>query len=54
MSMYCKCDKFRESLKLFDEMLERSTGSWNIVIAGYVDSGDGKFSHEIINLIRDM
>ena len=28
MSIYCKYGKFRESLKLFDEMPERSAGSW--------------------------
>ena len=54
MSMYCKCDEFRKRLKLFDEMLERSTSSWNVVIIGCVDLGNGKFSHEIIKLIRDM
>ena len=30
MSIYCKYGKFRESLKLFDEMLERSAGSWKL------------------------
>ncbi|KDP33346.1 hypothetical protein JCGZ_12895 [Jatropha curcas] len=54
MSMYCKCREFETCLKLFDEMPERNMGSWNIVIAGYVDSGDRNLNKEVTGLVEDM
>lgn len=54
MSMYCKCGEFRECLKLFGEMPERNATSWNVVIAGYADSGDRNFNKEIIRFVKDM
>ncbi|XP_025012930.2 pentatricopeptide repeat-containing protein At3g12770 [Ricinus communis] len=54
MSMYCKCGEFSEALKLFDEMPERSVGSWNVVIAGYSDSGDRNLNQQIVDLVKDM
>ncbi|KAF2285565.1 hypothetical protein GH714_005542 [Hevea brasiliensis] len=54
MFMYCKCGEFRECLKLFGEMPERNATSWNVVIAGYADSGDRNFTKEIIELVKDM
>ncbi|KAJ4841894.1 hypothetical protein Tsubulata_014255 [Turnera subulata] len=54
MSMYGKCDEFRECLKLFGEMSVRNVSSWNAVIAGYVDSRNLHFDAEILGFLKTM
>jgi pentatricopeptide repeat protein len=34
MSMYCKCGEFGDAIKVFDEMLHRNVGSFNVIISG--------------------
>nr|GLL22056.1 putative pentatricopeptide repeat-containing protein At3g25970 [Ipomoea trifida] len=38
INAYTRCRDFAAALKLFDEMPNRDTASWNTVIAGYVNS----------------
>ena len=38
MNGYKNCGRLDVALKLFDEMPERDTASWNTMIAGYVNS----------------
>ncbi|KAL4574288.1 hypothetical protein LXL04_021116 [Taraxacum kok-saghyz] len=42
MDMYCKCGKLDLALKLFDEMPERDTISWNVMISGLAIHGEGQ------------
>ncbi|XP_043720889.1 putative pentatricopeptide repeat-containing protein At2g01510 [Telopea speciosissima] len=39
LDMYAKCGVIECSLKLFDEMPQRNSISWNAMIAGYVQNG---------------
>uniref|UniRef100_A0ACD5TIF4 Uncharacterized protein n=1 Tax=Avena sativa TaxID=4498 RepID=A0ACD5TIF4_AVESA len=39
LHMYAKCGRIRDARRVFDEMTERNTISWNALIAGYVESG---------------
>lgn len=54
MSMYCKCSNFGDCWKVFDEMPWRNVSSWNVLIAGYVDSGKHIFDKEMWELIKCM
>lgn len=38
INAYTRCRDFAAALKLFDEMPNRDTASWNTVVAGYVNS----------------
>ncbi|KAL3835745.1 hypothetical protein ACJIZ3_010481 [Penstemon smallii] len=35
--MYCNCGNFHDAQKLFDEMAERTLGSWVVMISAYAD-----------------
>ncbi|KAG6425544.1 hypothetical protein SASPL_115985 [Salvia splendens] len=39
LEMYCDCRSLSDARKLFDEMPERSMGSWVIIISAYADEG---------------
>ncbi|CAI9265675.1 unnamed protein product [Lactuca saligna] len=41
MDMYCKCGKLDVAHKLFDEMPERDTICWNVMISGLAIHGEG-------------
>ncbi|CAN6895214.1 unnamed protein product [Brassica oleracea var. botrytis] len=51
VDMYGKCGDLRTARYLFDEMPERSLVSWNSIITGYSQSGDGE---EAMRLFLDM
>lgn len=59
MSMYCRCECFEDSLKVFDEMPLRNVSSWNTLISGYakvnVESGDDSFCRfGLWDIVREM
>lgn len=37
--MYCECGSFLDAEKLFDKMLDKSPGSWAVMISSYADHG---------------
>ncbi|KAM0020027.1 putative tetratricopeptide-like helical domain superfamily [Helianthus debilis subsp. tardiflorus] len=41
MDMYCKCGKLDVAEKVFDEMSERDTICWNVMISGLAIHGEG-------------
>uniref|UniRef100_A0A0D9X4J0 DYW domain-containing protein n=1 Tax=Leersia perrieri TaxID=77586 RepID=A0A0D9X4J0_9ORYZ len=51
VSMYCKCGDLSSACMLFGEMHRRDVVSWNAMISGYAQHGDGK---EAINLFERM
>lgn len=54
ISMYFKYGECKESLKLFDEMPERNSGSWNVLLAGYASSSDCFYVKEVWDVVRSM
>ncbi|XP_023513452.1 pentatricopeptide repeat-containing protein At3g12770-like isoform X1 [Cucurbita pepo subsp. pepo] len=51
ISMYFKYGECKESLKLFDEMPERNSGSWNVLLAGYASSNDCFYVKEAWDIV---
>ncbi|KAK7352828.1 hypothetical protein VNO80_18258 [Phaseolus coccineus] len=51
MDMYCKCGMVREAAQVFNTLPERNVISWNVMIAGYCNNGNGG---EALNLFREM
>lgn len=39
LQMYCDCGRLSDAQKLFDEMSERTMGSWVIIISAFADGG---------------
>ncbi|XP_062192567.1 putative pentatricopeptide repeat-containing protein At3g25970 [Phragmites australis] len=39
LDVYAKCGRMRDARRVFDEMPERNTVSWNALIAGYAEHG---------------
>lgn len=54
ISMYFKYGECKESLKLFDEMPERNSGSWNALLAGYASFIDCFYVKEAWEVVRSM
>ncbi|KAH7573148.1 hypothetical protein JRO89_XS03G0077500 [Xanthoceras sorbifolium] len=54
MSMYNRCGKFSETKNLFDEMPQRNTGSWNVLISGYANSGDCSLEMRLWEIVKCM
>ncbi|KAJ7979765.1 Pentatricopeptide repeat-containing protein [Quillaja saponaria] len=54
MSMYGKCGELFQCRKLFDEMPEKSVGSWNVVITGYANSERIGLHKELWEFFRKM
>ncbi|XP_020590765.1 pentatricopeptide repeat-containing protein At3g04750, mitochondrial [Phalaenopsis equestris] len=40
MGMYAKCEQMRICLKVFEELEKKDSISWNIIISGFVNSGE--------------
>ncbi|CAK7336078.1 unnamed protein product [Dovyalis caffra] len=51
MDMYAKCGRMENSMQLFEESPNCTDVSWNTVIVGYVQAGDGK---KALSLFKDM
>lgn len=47
VKVYCACKSVREARSLFDEMPERNTVSWNVMLNGYSKAG-------LVNLAREL
>jgi pentatricopeptide repeat protein len=51
MDVYAKCGEIENSMKLFEELPDRNDVTWNTIIVGYVQLGDGE---RAMNLFTDM
>lgn len=54
ISRYQKCKELNASLKVFDEMPQRDTASWNTVISGYVNSGSFSTAWEFLKTMKGL
>lgn len=52
LSGYTKCREFCVAHKMFDEMPQRDTVSWNTMIAGYVNYGNLETAWEILRTMK--
>ncbi|XP_027148181.1 putative pentatricopeptide repeat-containing protein At1g77010, mitochondrial [Coffea eugenioides] len=53
LQMYTRCGQISDARKLFDEMGERNSFSWNTLLEGYVKHGRVKDSLDLFNLMPD-
>ena len=51
VDMYAKCGEIRKAKRLFDEMPEKETASWNALINGCAVNGHGE---EALEIFLDM
>lgn len=51
IDVYAKCGEIENSMKLFEELPERNDVTWNTIIVGYVQLGDGE---KAMNLFSSM
>lgn len=51
MHLYCVCSSLRDARLLFDEMKERSSFSWNVMLNGYVKAGFIQIGRELFERI---
>lgn len=51
LQMYKRCGQISDARKLFDEMTDRNTFSWNTLLEGYVEQGITKDSLELFYLM---
>ena len=51
VDMYAKCGGTTEAKRLFDEMPEKETASWNALINGFAVNGQGK---EALKVFSEM
>ncbi|XP_073219926.1 putative pentatricopeptide repeat-containing protein At3g25970 [Cicer arietinum] len=52
ITAYVKCNELNLAHQLFDEMPQPDTVSWNVVISGYVNSGDLDSTWQLLNAMR--
>ena len=45
VDMYSKCGCLEDARKVFDQVLEQNTVSWNAIILGYAQHGHGREEH---------
>ncbi|KAL4197587.1 hypothetical protein AMTRI_Chr04g251890 [Amborella trichopoda] len=53
INLYSKCGSLSSSQKLFDEMLQKNTSSWNTIISAYAKAGDFDSAHHLFNKIPE-
>lgn len=53
IAMYSKCGAFRHSLRVFSDMAERDTVSWNSMISALAQHGKGKDAVELFEAMRN-
>nr|GEX55520.1 pentatricopeptide repeat-containing protein At2g13600-like [Tanacetum cinerariifolium] len=51
VTMYSKCGRIKEAEKTFDSIVTKNLVSWNAMMAGYAQSGQG---HQVINTFEKM
>ncbi|KAF5202883.1 Pentatricopeptide repeat-containing protein [Thalictrum thalictroides] len=54
MAMYSKCGSFSDVRKVFDEIPQRSSASWNVLLSGFVVSGNYAFNEDTWKLVKQM
>ncbi|KAL5702479.1 hypothetical protein ACHQM5_027693 [Ranunculus cassubicifolius] len=52
MAMYGKCGSFGDVRKVFDEMPQRNSGSWNVLLSGI--SRNCEFDAGVVKIVRQM
>jgi pentatricopeptide repeat protein len=52
LKMYTKCGSLGDAQGVFDRMLKRNIISWNVIIGGYAESGDGETASELFRQIQ--
>ncbi|KAJ1704511.1 hypothetical protein LUZ63_004290 [Rhynchospora breviuscula] len=52
LTFYFKCGSMDDAQKVFDEMLEKDTASWNTMISGYARHGFGLKAWEVFDLMK--
>lgn len=50
IDVYAKCEKMDSAVKLFDELSSKNEVSWNTIIVGYANLGDGE---EALSMFRE-
>ncbi|XP_024543939.1 pentatricopeptide repeat-containing protein At2g13600-like [Selaginella moellendorffii] len=53
ITMYCKCGSLDDARSVFDGMLLRDVVSWNALMQGYVDAGQGGKALEIFSRMME-
>ncbi|KAA8539162.1 hypothetical protein F0562_025854 [Nyssa sinensis] len=53
LDMYCKCESLIDAQKVFDEMNERDSCSWNIMISGYMKAGQIEEAHKLFDAMPE-
>lgn len=53
ISMYCKCGNIGDAWKLFMEMPVKDTVTWNAMISGYAQHGEGERAIRLFDEMRD-
>ncbi|XP_059646027.1 putative pentatricopeptide repeat-containing protein At1g77010, mitochondrial, partial [Cornus florida] len=51
LQMYARCGNMSDALKLFDDMTQRNSFTWNTMIEGYMKSGNKDVSLELFNFM---
>ncbi|XP_024521304.1 pentatricopeptide repeat-containing protein At3g09040, mitochondrial-like [Selaginella moellendorffii] len=49
VSMYSKCGSMNDARQVFESMVERDSVSWNCIILGYAECGDGELALEFFS-----
>ncbi|XP_024520331.1 pentatricopeptide repeat-containing protein At4g04370-like isoform X1 [Selaginella moellendorffii] len=52
VGMYSKCGRMEDARKVFDGMQKRDAVSWNTVILGYAENGDGETALELFEKMQ--
>ena len=52
LNMYSKCGSMNEAHSIFDNMKSRDIITWNAMISGYGQNGDGKESASILRYFQ--
>lgn len=54
VSMFGKCGQMDDARRIFDDMLQRDSVSWNSLISGYSENGFGSQALEVFFQMRDL
>ncbi|XP_024525225.1 pentatricopeptide repeat-containing protein At2g03380, mitochondrial-like isoform X2 [Selaginella moellendorffii] len=53
VDMYAKCGSMADARSVFERIQERSVVSWNCLIAGYAQAGDGNIALELLTRMEE-
>lgn len=51
VDMYAKCGSIKDARHVFDRLMERDVVSWNVMLAGYAQQGQG---NQVLHMYRQM